>query len=280
MKYAYYPGCSVETSARMYEASLHGILALLDVELAEIEDWNCCGATSAHTMDPAVATGLAARNLGLAERTGLDIVTPCASCFFRLRAAEEAMRDRAMAERVNAVLPAPYDGSVRVLNVVEMLERVLAARGDPPPIRRRLAGLRPVCYYGCLFVRAAGPACFDDRENPTAMERILRQAGITALDWGGKVDCCGASAAVTGPETAARLQGRILEDARARGANAVVTACPMCQVNLDMGQHRVERPLPVFFLTQVLGLAWGLGEPDVELERLLAPPEVVAQVLR
>jgi len=279
VKYAYYPGCSVETSARMYEASLRRILALLDVELEEIEDWNCCGATSAHTMDPAVATGLAARNLGLAERTGLDIVTPCASCFFRLRAAEEAMRDPAMAERVNAVLPAPYDGSLRILNVVEMLERALAARGDPPPIRRRLPGLRPVCYYGCLFVRAAGPACFDDRENPTAMERILRQAGITALDWGGKVDCCGASAVVTGPETAVRLQGRIIEDARARGANAIVTACPMCQVNLDMGQHGVERPLPVFFLTQVLGLAWGLGEPDVELERLLAPPEVVTQVL-
>jgi len=279
VKYAYYPGCSVETSARMYEASLRRILGLLDVQLEELEDWNCCGATSAHTMDPAVAAGLAARNLGLAEATRLDVVTPCASCFFRLRAAEEAMRDPALAERVNAVLPAPYAGRVHILNVVEMLERALVARREPPALRRRLAGLHPVCYYGCLFVRAAGESCCDDRENPTMMERILRQAGIEALDWGGKVDCCGASAAVTGPATAARLQGRILDDARARGANAVVTACPMCQVNLDMGQQGCDRPLPVFFLTQVLGLAWGLAEPDVEVERLLAPPEIVAQVL-
>jgi heterodisulfide reductase subunit B len=279
VKYAYYPGCSVDTSARMYERSLQRIAGLLDIELEEIEDWSCCGATSAHTMDPAVATGLSARNLGLAERAGLDVVTPCASCFFRLRAAEEAMRDPATAAAVNAVLPAPYDHGIRILNVVELLQRTLDGRREPPPVRRRLSGLRPVCYYGCLFVRAAGDLCCDDRENPTAMERILRHAGLTALDWGGKVDCCGASAAVTGPETAARLQARILDDARARGANAIITACPMCQVNLDMGQKEAARPLPVFFLTQVLGLAWGVSEPNVEIERLLAPPEVVAQVL-
>jgi heterodisulfide reductase subunit B len=262
----------------MYEASLRGVFGLLGVELHEIEDWNCCGATSAHTMDPAVATGLSARNLGLAEKTGLDVVTPCAACFFRLRAAEEQMAEPAMAEAVNAALPEPYARRVRIFNVLDVLARTLDARRAPPPVRRPLGGLRPVCYYGCLFVRAAGELGYD-RENPTVMERILRDAGIAARDWGGKVDCCGASAAVTAPESAARLQRRIIDDAQAHGANAIVTACPMCQVNLDMGQKGDERPLPVFFLTQVLGLAWGLGEPAVEVERLLAPPEIVAGVL-
>ena len=279
MKYAYYPGCSVETSARMYEASLRRVLQRLDVELEELEDWNCCGASSAHSMEPAVAAGLAARNLGLAEKTGLDVVTPCASCFFRLRAAEHSMRDPEMREHVNGALPVPYEGRVKILNLVEVLLRALEAIREPPAVRRRLPGFRPVCYYGCLFVRAHGDLAYDDPEYPTAMERILRFAGIEALDWGGKIDCCGAASAVTAPETARRLQGRILDDARGRGATAVVTACPMCQINLDMGQQGDERPLPVFFLTQVLGLAWGFGEDDMEVERLLAPPDVVSAVL-
>ena len=279
MKYAYYPGCSVETSARMYEASLRRVLGRLGVELEEIEDWNCCGASSAHSLDPAVATGLAARNLGLAEKTGLDVVTPCASCFFRLRAAAHAMREAGMREQVNGALPVPYEGRTKILNLVEVTLRALETAREPPPVRRRLPGFRPVCYYGCLFVRAAGDLSYDDPENPTAMERILRFAGIESVDWGGKVDCCGAASAVTAPATAARLQARLFDDIRARGGTAIVTACPMCQINLDMGQQGIERPLPVFFLTQVLGLAWGFGEGEMEVERLLAPPDVVAAVL-
>jgi heterodisulfide reductase subunit B2 len=280
VKYAYYPGCSIETSARMYETSLRRVFELLDVELEELDDWSCCGATAAHTLDHAVATGLSARNLGLAERAGLDVVTPCASCFFRLRAAESAMRDERLAARVNEALPAPYRGKTRVLNVLEALLRAVDAREEPPAVVRTFGTLRPVCYYGCLFVRAAGDVSYDDREDPTAMERLLRGAGIEPVDWGCKIDCCGASAAITDPALAGRLQGSILEDARVRGANALVTACPMCQINLDMGQAgRTQPGLPVFFLTQLLGLAWGFSDAEMEVDRLLAPPDAVAQVL-
>jgi len=286
VKLAYYPGCSLESSARMYESSLHRVLGRLGVELEEINDWNCCGASSAHALDHAVATGLAARSLGLAEQHSTDVVTGCASCFFRLRAAEDAMRaDADLAKRVNDALPAPYAGKIRIRNLLDVLVEAYSRAPEKPAVVRPLGALRPVCYYGCLFGRAAGDQSYDDPENPTAMERLLKGAGVAAIDWSGKVECCGASAAVVAPKLATDLQAALLADARARGANAVVTACPMCQLNLDMGQFRKKRaerepaPLPVFFVTQVLGLAWGFSPEEMETRRLLASPEAVAEVI-
>jgi heterodisulfide reductase subunit B2 len=286
VKFAYFPGCSMETSARMYEASLHRVLGALGVELEEIPDWNCCGASATHALEPAVAVGLAARNLGLAEKNAAEVVTGCPSCFFRLRAAEEAMKgDATLATRVNGALPVAYEGKIRIRNVLDVLLEALAKAPAKPAVKRRLAALRPACYYGCLFGRAAGDQSYDDPENPTAMERLLAAAGVEAIDWNGKVDCCGASAAIVSPATASGLQAGLLEDARARGANAIVVACPMCQVNLDMGQYRKRlaegepAPLPVLFVTQVLGLAWGFADDEMETGRLLTPSAAVAEVL-
>jgi heterodisulfide reductase subunit B2 len=286
VKLAFFPGCSMESSARMYQASLFAVLRALDVELEEISDWNCCGASATHVLTPAVAVGLAARSLGLAERGATEVVTGCPSCFFRLRAAEAAIRaDPVLAARVNGVLPAPYGGQIRIRNALDVLLDALAKAPAKPPVKRRLSALRPVCYYGCLFGRAPGDQAYDDPENPTAMERLLAAVGVEAIDWNGKVDCCGASAAVVAPPTADGLQARLLGDARMRGANAIVVACPMCQVNLDMAQYRNRpaqgelAPLPVLFVTQVLGLGWGCPDHEMETERLLAPAATLAEVL-
>jgi len=286
LKFAYYPGCSVESSARMYERSLQAVLKMLDVELHEIPDWNCCGATSAHTIPENQATALAARNLGLAEQMGMDVVTGCAACFFRLKtASEEIKADPEKVKLINRNIPVPYLGKSNVYSMLEVLIKVVSKSEKLPEIKRRFKHLKPVCYYGCLFMRAPGELDYDTKENPQSMDKLLKYIGIESLDWSYKVDCCGASAILTQPDTASELIAKIIKDANDRGANAVVTACPMCQLNLELGQRKArkiahtEYEFPVFFITQILGLAWGFNEKEMEVNRLASGVKDLSRIL-
>jgi len=279
MKLAYYPGCSMESSARIYASSLRAVFDILGWELVEIPDWNCCGASSAHVIPKDQATALSAANLAVAGRMNLDVVTACAACFFRLRTAADAMEtDPELRDRVNRILPVPYEKNVKVYSVLDVLMQVVQETGFPE-IQRKLGRLDPVCYYGCLFLRAPGGSVFDEKEDPRSMETVLKAAGISAKEWSYKLECCGVSAAVTEPRTAGILVDRIVSDARDRGAASIVTACPMCQLNLDLGQHNPAHALPVFFITQVLGLAWGLTERELGIGNLVSGAATVSGVL-
>ncbi len=268
MRLSYYPGCSLEGMAGEYADSIGAVFERLEIELVEIEDWSCCGATAAHSLSEAMAVALPARNIAAAERLGLDIVVPCANCFNRMRYSQVMVR--------NGIydVPWPVTGKIRIHDMT----RFLAAGEMVEKIRRRivrpLTGLKLVCYYGCQMVRPPRITGFDDYENPQTLDRLAAAAGAEVLDWSYKTTCCGASIGIGRRDIQKRLTRKLLVKARQAGAEAVVVSCPLCQANLDLIQAGRDGPvLPVFYFTELLRLAMkDAGRPDRWLRRHVADP--------
>ncbi|MCU0237441.1 MAG: CoB--CoM heterodisulfide reductase iron-sulfur subunit B family protein [Acidobacteria bacterium] len=271
MKTGFYPGCSMKGSAREYSESLLAVAAALGRDLPEVPDWNCCGATAAHNLDPDLALALPARILAAAEKEGMDeVLVPCAACYSRLSVTRhELLADEALRRRISGLVEADFRGSARVLNIIEWLAAIPGLEGMvKAPFARRVA-----CYYGCLLVRPAGVVNFDRPEEPQSMDLLMKKIGAEPLDWAFKTECCGAGFSVSRTDLVAKLSGLILEDAVARGAEAVIVACPMCHLNLDMRRPNIERRagkkyhIPVIYITQALGLAMGLPAKKLGLQR-------------
>lgn len=257
----YYPGCSLEATARDYAESVTGAAERLDVRLVELEDWNCCGATAGHSLEHRFALNLGARNLALAARGPQPLVVPCALCFNRLKTAQaELADDKSPVTPKIAALGTDY-GRVEVVELNTFLTSPdMIARAANRKVRD-LSGLRPVVYYGCQGQRPPKVTGHPDYENPVGIDRLLEALGAEVIDWPFKTDCCGASHSVARPDVVHTLVGRLYESALARGANCVVTGCQMCQGNLDMYQKEIsagmgrEVYLPVFYFTELIGLA-------------------------
>ncbi len=272
---AYYPGCSLHGTSREFDESLRAVLATLGIPIAEIDDWSCCGASSAHTTDHLLGVALPARNLALAEAQGYDsVLAPCAACYNRLSVARLAAGEPDLAEQLADVLGRPFANTVAVQSVVALLrdeaaaiEERAAAALTPNP----LEGLKLAAYYGCLLVRPPEVAGADDPEAPTSMDTVIAACGADAVDWNMKVECCGGAFSVSRTSSVVRLGRAIIEDARRNGAEAIVVACPLCHSNLDLRQKammaRGEEPMPVLFVTQVVGLALGLPVAELGLDR-------------
>ncbi|MBI4682608.1 MAG: CoB--CoM heterodisulfide reductase iron-sulfur subunit B family protein [Nitrospirae bacterium] len=274
MKIAYYPGCSLHASSKLYDIQAKSVLGKIGIELSEIEDWNCCGATSASKTDDFLAIALAARNLGIADATGLsEMMIPCSSCYSRTLVSQKALAgDPALRSEINAELAKKVEGKIKISNILEVL---LARKKElTDNAVKKLTGLKPACYYGCLLTRFPSDMPITDSvENPVAMEGLLKSMGAEPLDWGYKTDCCGASASVNDADMALKLMSKILKDALARGANCFVTTCPMCQLNLDAYQDEVRekygiaKSLPVYFITELLGVSMGMGVEQMQIDR-------------
>jgi heterodisulfide reductase subunit B len=269
VKTAYYPGCSLDGTSREFGESLLAVTRALGADLTEITDWNCCGASSAHVVDRRLAVALPARNLALAEAQGFDeVVAPFAACYNRLAAARQAVaEDPALATEMAEILGRPIAARTPVRNVLELLATLAPA--ITAKITRPLAGLKVACYYGCLLVRPAKVTGFDDAEQPASMEALARTCGAAPVKWNMAVECCGGSFSVCRTGSVIRLGRAIIEDARRAGAQAILVACPMCHSNLDFRQAamRLEDPLPVIFVTELLGLALGLQPETLGLQR-------------
>lgn len=282
MKLGYFPGCSLHGSGKELSESLAAVAPALGVELEEVRDWACCGASSAHALNPLLAAALPARTLALAEKQGLDrVMAPCAACYNRLSGARHHIaKDPAFGARVGAAIEMPFRNSVGVLSIVEMLKALLPAIEEKRT--RPLAGLKLACYYGCLLVRPADVTGFDDVEQPTSMEAIVSATGATPVAWNRKLDCCGGGFSLSRTGSVIRLGRTILDDARAAGADAIVTACPMCQSNLDFRQAamRSAGEMPILYLTQVVGLALGLSDESLGLGRHFVNPARVLEGVR
>jgi heterodisulfide reductase subunit B2 len=277
MKIGYYPGCSLKGSAREYGESLLAVSRAMGIELEEVADWNCCGSTAAHNLDRELSLALPARILATAEKQGMeDIVVPCAACFHRLSLTrQELLGDEETRKKISRIIAMEVRGSVRVMNVLEFLERfVVDGIGErlKVPFDRKVA-----CYYGCFLVRPPKVVCFDRSEDPRSMDEILKKIGATPVEWAYKVECCGAGFSVSRTDLVARLSGEILEDALSRGAEAIIVACPMCHSNLDMRRRQIEKrarkryPIPVVYVTQAVGMALGLGRKELGLHRHFVP---------
>jgi len=280
MKYAYYPGCSAESTARDLHRSTLAVADALGMELVEIPGWTCCGATAAHQTDRTLAAALPAVNLLKARDMGMDVMVNCAACYNRLKSANhEIAGDADLRERVADAVGAPYDGAVRVRHFIEALMEDAGLELLKSRLKRTLAGLPVACYYGCLLVRPPEVTQFDDPENPTAMDEIVTALGGTALDWPHKVECCGGGLALTRTDVVVRLADSIAGMAKAAGAACIAVACPMCQINLDMRQADVYREygrrhdMPVLYLTQLIGLCMDLPYSGLGLEKLMVAPD-------
>lgn len=271
MRIGYYPGCSLHATSREFDESLRATATALDVELTEITDWSCCGATSGHATNHLLSVALPARNLALAEEQGMqEVLAPCAACFNRLASASHSLReDAGLEEKIKEILARPFANTVRVRNVMELYRMLIPQITEKSA--GRLKGMKVACYYGCLLVRPPGVVAFDDPEQPTSMEDVCRATGATAVEWNLKLDCCGGAFSLSRTASVVRLGRAILDDARKAGAEALIVACPMCHSNLDFRQGAMtqsgEPPMPVLFLSELVGMGLALPARDLGLER-------------
>lgn len=279
MKYAYYPGCSLEKTQRGYDSSVRGVFAALDQELVEIDDWNCCGATVYMSVKETVAVAVSARNLALAERMGMDVVAPCSSCFTVLAKTNRLLKSIPDIHRdVNEALAEgglSYGGNTAVRHPLDILMNDIGIEAILRKQKRSLDGLKIAPYYGCQIVRP--DKTFDDHENPTLMDTLFRRCGGSVVEYPVKVRCCGGMLMTTFEETALKLNKELLECAVQNGAEVIVTTCPLCHINLEAYQDKINArfgtgfALPILYFTQLLGVVLGLDPVRLGLDASFIP---------
>ncbi len=285
MKYAYFPGCSLKGAGRAYEESLLPVMRALGVELEELDDWNCCGATAYMAVDEVRACVLAARNLGIAEHAGpAELLAPCSACYLVLNKTKHYLHESPAIREVvqNALRMAglSYTGNVPVRHPLDVLVNVVGLSEIKKRVQRPLTGLKVAPYYGCQIVRPY--STFDDQNNPTSMDRLLEALGASVVRYPLKTKCCGGSLTGTLPEVGLRLAHILLKEALRRGADVIATVCPLCVFNLDSYHRQIAArfgpvPIPTVYFTQLMGLAFGLPAKQLGLQRSLMPMKPWAQ---
>ena len=282
MQVTYYPGCSLQGTARDYAESILGICASLDIQLDEIPDWNCCGATAAHSIDQRASIELAGRTLNLAAKLPhADMLVPCPMCFNRLKtAAKTLMGDHP--QRYGIILERSLPQILDLANFLAT-EKMLAETAKQ--VKKPLNGLKVVCYYGCMASRPPEVTGADDFEDPQALDRIVRNLGATPIPWPFKTDCCGASQVLSRLDIVSQLVGKLYDMAQRVGAQAIVVSCQMCQANLDMYQQKIEAEwgrrfsLPVYYFTELIGLACHVKGVKHWISRHITDPSSLLQEL-
>lgn len=271
--FSYFPGCSLSSTGVEYEMSTKAVAEKLGITLEEIEDWPCCGASSAHMLNREISVELPVRALVKAKQD--TVLTVCAACYSRLSIANREMKeDEEIRDRINKKLKTGYSGDVAVRHLLEILNTAEMREQIVKEVKAKLDKLKIACYYGCLLVRPASVA-IDDVENPTVMDTIVSLTGAGTVDWGYKTECCGAGLNIPKGEIVVDLVHKIISGARSEGANCIVVACPLCHVNLEIRQpeiakkYNVHQKMPVFYFTQILGLAFGLSAKELGINRHL-----------
>jgi len=279
MRYAYFPGCSSLSTAKPYDMSAREISRSLGIDLVEIPDWICCGASSAHATSDLLSLALPATSLAKAEKMGLDVVTSCAACFSRLKVANKIMSsDSDRKRKVNQIIQDNYQGDIEVKHFLDVLVSEYGLKALEEEVRIKLRGLKVACYYGCLLTRPPKVMEFDDPEDPKSMDELVETLGAEPVSWPYKMECCGASLSISKPEIVIRLAHDILKMAKDEGAECIAVACPLCQSNLDLYQGDIKRKygiepnLPVLYFTQLVGLSLGISPKRLGLKKHMVNP--------
>lgn len=264
MKVSYYPGCSLDGTAIEYNESLQAVANILGIELEELPDWTCCGASSAHVTNDKLALSLAGRNLIIADKIEQDLMVPCAACFQRLKTAEKELKAGKTVEGVGH----QYKGNFKIKHPAELIWEELGEKIIRGKIKKSLEGLNPVCYYGCLTTRPPKVTDASDPEDPQSMDEIMKAMGANVKNWSYKTDCCGGNLMLTHPELAKKLVKKLYDMALEAGADCMVVGCPLCQSNLDTRQNEILQEngkrydIPIYYFTELMGLAF--GDPHAE----------------
>lgn len=284
-EYAYYSGCSLEGTASEYDASMRAVLKELDVNFREPDDWSCCGSTPAHTVNHVFAAALAARNLALVEKIGLNtIITPCPSCMMAFKKAQYGMtKSESFKNEVNELLDEPYECGVESKSALQVMYEDIGLDAISQRVTHALPGLKVAPYYGCILNRPPEVAQFDDPENPISMDKILSAAGVDVRDFAFKLECCGAAFGVVKREMVNQLTSKVLFMALDAGANCIAVACPLCQQNLDLRQGQVNSTtgsnfnIPILYFTQIVGLTYGLSPKALGMDKLIVSADQIVR---
>ncbi len=282
-KLTYFPGCSAHGTSEEFDHTLKLVMKTLDVQMEEIPDWNCCGATSAHVMTENLALALPMRNLVLAERLeNKTMGIACASCYSRMKGTKKHLDENPeLARKINSTIidEGEYKGTIDVKSMLQYCYEEIGLETIKSKVVKSLSGLKVACYYGCLLTRPKDVTQFDSPEYPMSMDHLMEALGAKALDFDYKTECCGASFSISDTEIVESLSGKILEVAKESGAHMIVVACPLCQSNLDMRQPDIEKhtgkkfDLPVMYFTQLMALAFSLTEKELRLPKHIVPVE-------
>ncbi len=285
MTYSYFPGCSLKGIGKAYEESFLAVCKALDIEMKEVEDWNCCGATTYMSVDEMSAFALAARSLAKAEKAGRELVAPCAGCYLSLSKADKYMSlYPSVAEKVRGalkVIGAEYHGTVKVRHPLDVFVNDVGLDKIKDRVRMPLKGLKVACYYGCQIVRPY--ATFDVQHDPQTMDQIMRALGANPVKYSLKTKCCGASHTGTLPEVGEQLVYLLLKETKRKGMELIATACPLCQFNLEAYQDKIaseygDVTIPVLHFTQLMGLAFGIPENELGMQRQIVPATEVLKM--
>lgn len=276
MKYTYYPGCTVTATANLYQESIDAVAPKLGVELEELDDWNCCGATAYMSVKELMSFAISARNLALAEPLHRDVVTPCSACYLVLNKTNHYFAEYPeLRKKVGKALEAgglSYSGNIRVRHLLDVLVNDVGPERVSELAVKKLTGLRVAPYYGCQIVRPEEG--FDDPDEPETMDRLITATGATCVEYPMKAKCCGASLMGTQEKLALKLCRELLANAEKADAHCMVTLCPLCQLNLDVYQPKVNAlfktkfNIPVIYFTQLIGLSLGIPPRTLGLHRL------------
>ncbi|MFB2877043.1 CoB--CoM heterodisulfide reductase iron-sulfur subunit B family protein [Floridanema aerugineum] len=282
MKYSYYPGCSLHTTAKEFDISTKVVMEELAIELRELEDWSCCGGSVAAGVSHDVGMALAARNVALAQKQNLDLLASCSGCYNKSARAVKALENETEKQRITAILSemgiAVSDYNIRVRNVVDVLANDvdIATR-----IKKPLRGLKVACYYGCLLTKPADITGWDSPVFPMSMDKLSQICGAEVVDFRSKTKCCGGPILVAKQDVAFDLTKNLLDEAKSLGADCIVLACPLCATNLELRQPDIENKynvsynLPILYITEIIGLALGIKPSKLGINKHIVSPKSI-----
>ena len=272
IRIGYYPGCTLKGTAVEYDKSLTGIAPLLGVDLVEVPDWNCCGASSAHAINRKLSLALAARVLAIAEQEGMDrVLVPCAACYNRLvKTQVEASENETLRQEISTIIEMPFSAKTKPVGILEFFSE-MGSEKIKSLVKKPLEELKVACYYGCLLLRPPKLIKFDDCEEPQVMDDVVEAIGAEPVEWAFKTECCGAGFSLSKKEVVLNLTEKILKNAKLEGADVITVGCPLCHANLDFRQVDILKKnkdinIPVLYITELVGIALGLTPKEVGLQ--------------
>lgn len=282
MKYSYYPGCSLHTTAKEFDISTKVVMRELGIELEDLQDWSCCGGSVAAGVSHNVGMAMAARNVALAQKQNLDLLASCSGCYNKSARAAKALEDENERNKIAPILSdmgiSISDSNIKVRNVVDVLAHDLDISTQ---IKRPLTGLKVACYYGCLLTRPADITGWDSPVFPMSMDRLVQKCGAEVVDFRSKTKCCGGPILVPQQEVVFELTKNLLDEAQSLGADCIVLACPLCATNLELRQPDIEKKynvnysLPILYITEIIGLALGLKPGKLGINKHIVSPKPV-----
>jgi heterodisulfide reductase subunit B len=278
-EYIYYPGCSLKAGSKHYEESLLPVFKELGEPLEEMEDWNCCGATAYFSVEEDMAAAICGRNLSIAEKAGKNILAPCAGCYLTMKKSNHFLKsEQGKAQKILKDLKTAgceYKGTIKVTHPLEYLTREFGLDKIREKVQRKLTNLKVASYYGCQLVRPYTD--FDDPDYPVALDHIMEAIGAEPVEFSAKTRCCGGSLAGTVEEVGLALNYVLLKEAKKKGADVIVTICPLCQFNLEINQDKIIKKykddvrMPILYFSQLMGLALGIPKEDLGFSRSIIP---------